>query len=62
MPDAANGEQTAAGEASTQQGNVASSSERESSKPRDPLEVSHRNDPGSMEQTKSREGLKKEGK
>lgn len=62
MPDASNDEHNTAGEASVQQGNTESSSEHESSKPKDPLESSHNNDPGSRQQTKHKVGFKTKGK
>jgi hypothetical protein len=62
MPDAANDEHNAAREASAQQENVASSSEHDSSKPGDPLEVSHGNAPGSRTQMNPKVGFKTKGK
>ena len=61
MPDAANEEHNAAGEALAQQGNMPSSSEHETSKPTDPLEIPPPNESGSRTQKHAGEGISKKG-
>jgi hypothetical protein len=61
MPDTANDEHSAAGQASAQQENNASSSEHDSSKPKDPPVSSHGNDSGSRQQTNPKVGFKIKG-
>jgi hypothetical protein len=61
MPNAANDEHNVAHEASAQQGNTGPSSENESSKPVDPLEVPQHN-AGGGKQMQPGQGFRAKGK
>jgi hypothetical protein len=67
MPDAAKDEHNTAGEASAQQENIPSSSEHETSKPTDPLEIPDAlevpppNESGGRTQKHAGEGILKKG-